>query len=183
MALLGDVGVTDDRTQLQPYARFILEQTAHVKAIPVWDAVYTKCCAALQRSRAKGRQDFYLGHDGWLHDSDSQQNWSGNDNSFREIHINQHCEHFSAAEKPVWQSSAFVVPMTTLKTDRSPIGDDIEPIESLREDVDMGNDEDEEPSEAQISQNQNESEESNDKRNKNMKIQDMLCGEIGVQLV
>ena len=26
--------------------------------------MYTKCCAVLQRSRAKDNQDFHLGHDG-----------------------------------------------------------------------------------------------------------------------
>ena len=33
----------------------------------------------------KGRQDFYLGHGGGYMISDSQQNWSRNDNPFCEI--------------------------------------------------------------------------------------------------
>ena len=34
-----------------------------------------------QRSLAKKNEDFCVKHNGGLHDSDSQQNWSGNDNS------------------------------------------------------------------------------------------------------
>ena len=64
-----------------------------------------------------------------------------------EVNRNQCCEQFSAAGKPVWQSSAFVSPTVTLKTDSAPIGDDIEPIEVPPEDVEMENDE-EEPMEA-----------------------------------
>ena len=45
----------------------------------------------------------------------------------------------------MWQSSTLVSPTTSLNTDLAPIGDDIEPIEAPREDVEMGNDEDEEP--------------------------------------
>ena len=37
-----------------------------------------------------------------------------------------------------------------LNTDPAPLGDDIEPSEALREDVEMGNDEDEKPLEAEV---------------------------------
>ena len=67
-----------------------------------------------------------------------------------EIHRNQNCEHFSAAGKRVWPSSAPVRPTKTLITDLAPIGDDIEPKEPAREDVEMGNEEDEEPLEAEV---------------------------------
>ena len=43
--------------------------------------VHKVLCSAAEVA-CKGRQDFYLGPDGELHDSDSQQNWSGNENSF-----------------------------------------------------------------------------------------------------
>ena len=38
----------------------------------------------------------------------------------------------------MWQSGALVSPTKTQNTDLAPIGDDIEPIEALREDVEMG---------------------------------------------
>ena len=50
----------------------------------------------------------------------------------------------------MWQSRSLVSPAETLNTDLAPIGDDIEPIEAPREDVEMGNDEDEEPLEAKF---------------------------------
>ena len=67
-----------------------------------------------------------------------------------EIHSYQHCEQFSATGKRLWQSSALVSPTKTLNRDVAPIGDDIEPVEAPREDVEMGNEEDEEPLEAEI---------------------------------
>ena len=50
----------------------------------------------------------------------------------------------------MWQSSAVESPTETLNTDLAPIGDDIEPIDVPREDVEMENDEDEEPLEAEV---------------------------------
>ena len=50
----------------------------------------------------------------------------------------------------MWQSSALVSPTKTLNTDLALIGDDIEPIEAPRGDVEMENDEDEEPLGAEI---------------------------------
>ena len=67
-----------------------------------------------------------------------------------EIHRHRYCEHFSAARKRVWQSSALASPTKTLNTDLAPIGGDSEPTEALREDVEMGNDEDEELLEAKV---------------------------------
>ena len=58
--------------------------------------------------------------------------------------------YFSATRKRVWQSSGLVSPTKVLHTDLGQIGDDIEPIEVPREDVEMENDEDEEPLEAEI---------------------------------
>ena len=49
-----------------------------------------------------------------------------------------------------WQSSAFGSPTKTLNRGVAPIGDDIEPVEKSRADVEMGNEEDEEPLEAEI---------------------------------
>ena len=46
--------------------------------------------------------------------------------------------------KRVWQSSALVRPTTTLNRDAVPIGDDIEPMEESRADVETGNEEEEE---------------------------------------
>ena len=48
------------------------------------------------------------------------------------------------------RASALVSPTEILNTDLAPIGDDIEPIETPREDVEMGNDEDEEPLNAEV---------------------------------
>ena len=50
----------------------------------------------------------------------------------------------------MWQSSALASPTTILNTDLAPSGDDVEPIEAPREDVEMGNEEDEEPLEAEV---------------------------------
>ena len=50
----------------------------------------------------------------------------------------------------MWQSSAPVSPTRILNTDLAPIGDDVEPIEAPREDVEMRNAEDEEPLEAKV---------------------------------
>ena len=44
----------------------------------------------------------------------------------------------------MWQSSALVSPMTTLNRDAVPIGDDIEPVEESRVDVETGYEEEEE---------------------------------------
>ena len=114
------------------------------------------------------------------------KNWSGNEDAFREIaelvrkktvhsslhrrqhrqflfeqrsatHRNQWCEQFSAVGQRVWHSIALVSPTKTLNKDVAPIGDDIEPSEALRENVEMRNDEHEEPF-------KNESEESHDSR-------------------
>ena len=41
-------------------------------------------------------------------------------------------------------------PTKTLNTDLAPIGDDVEPVEAPRGDVEMRNDEDEEPLEAEV---------------------------------
>ena len=60
---------------------------------------------------------------------------------------------------------------------------DTEPIEAPREDVEMEDDEGEEPLEAEAPKSKNESQESHESRNKNTKIQDMLCAEVGVVLV
>ena len=57
-----------------------------------------------------------------------------------EIHRNQYCEQSSATLKRLWQSGALVSPTKILNTDLVPIGDDVEPIEALREDVEMRND-------------------------------------------
>ena len=129
---------------------------------------------------------FLIGIRRQFRDSGAQQHWPGNKDTFRkigelvrkktvhgsrhrrkplhylleqrsEVHRNQHCEHFSAGGKRVWQSSALVSPTNTLNTDLAPIGDDIDPIEAPRDDVEMGNDEDEEPLEAGGSQSKNES--------------------------
>ena len=62
--------------------------------------------------------------------------------STSEVNRNPYCEQFSAAGKRVWQSSALVSPTKTLNTDQAPIGDDIEPIEASREDVETRSDED-----------------------------------------
>ena len=67
-----------------------------------------------------------------------------------EVNRNQCCEQRSAVGKRVWQSSALVSPTTTLNTDLASFGDDTEPVEVPREDVEMGNDEDEETLEAEV---------------------------------
>ena len=139
--------------------------------------VHKVFCSAAEIAR-KGRQRFLLGTRRWIHDPGSQQHWSRNENSFweigelvwkgrthpsvsrkqqnqflpeprSEIHRDQSCEQRSAVGKRVWQSSALVSPTKTLNRDVAPIGDDIEPIEVPRADVEMGNDEDEEPLEAE----------------------------------
>ena len=56
----------------------------------------------------------------------------------------------SVARKRVWESGALVSPTKTLNTDLTTIGDDLEQVEALREDVEIGNDEDEEPLEAEV---------------------------------
>ena len=60
------------------------------------------------------------------------------------------CKELSAVGKRGWQSSALVSSTKTLNRDVAPIGDDIEPVEESRADVEMGNEEDEEPLEAEI---------------------------------
>ena len=129
------------------------------------------------RSRVQQATRFLLGLRCWFHDSGTHQNWQRKEDAFRkvgelvrkktfipvymednifnflleqirEIDRNQYCENLSAAGKRVWQSSALVSPTKTLNTDLVPLGDDIEPIEALREDVGMGNEEDEEPVES-----------------------------------
>ena len=62
----------------------------------------------------------------------------------------KYCEQISAAGKRLWHSSALASPANILNTDLTPTGDDIEPIEALREDVKMGSDEVEEPLEADV---------------------------------
>ena len=81
-----------------------------------------------------------------------------------ETHRDQQSEQRSAVGKRVWQSSALLSPTKTLKRDLAPIGDDIEPIEAPREDVEKVKDEDEETSEGRGSQSKNESEESHESR-------------------
>ena len=81
-----------------------------------------------------------------------------------EVHRNQYCEQLSAAGKRIWQSSARVSPTKTLNGDVAPIGDDIEPMEALREDVELGNDEDVVPLEAEVPRERIESEESHEQR-------------------
>ena len=49
----------------------------------------------------------------------------------------------------MWQRGALVSPAETLNKDVAPIGDDTEPIETPREKVELGNDEDEEKLEAE----------------------------------
>ena len=97
----------------------------------------------------------------------------------REVHRNRYCGQFSAARKRVWQSIAPISPTRALNTDLAPIGDDFEPIEAPREDIEMGNDENEEPIGSTGSQSKNESEESHESR----ESKDMLCTEIVVLLV
>ena len=140
--------------------------------------MYTRFSAVLQRSRAKDDKDFYLGHDRGYMIPIHSNFWSRNENTFweigelvwkerthssvsrnqhfqflpeprSEIHRDQKCEQRSAVGKRVWQSSALVSPTKTLNRDVAPIGDDIEPIEVPRADVEMGNDDDEEPLEAE----------------------------------
>ena len=120
----------------------------------------------------KGRQDFYLGHDGGYRIPIHSKIGQGNENSFREIgefawkkrthsslsrkqhlqflpeprseiHRDQQCERCSAVGKRVWQSSALVSPTKAMDRDVAPVGDDIEPNGESRADV--GNDENEEP--------------------------------------
>ena len=50
----------------------------------------------------------------------------------------------------MWQISALASPANILNTDLAPIGDDIEPIEAPREDVESGKGEVEEPLEADV---------------------------------
>ena len=57
------------------------------------------------------------------------------------------CEGESTVGKRVWQSSALVSPTTNLNRDVAPIGDDIEPMEESRADVET---EEEESLEAEI---------------------------------
>ena len=87
------------------------------------------------------------------------------------------CEELSAVGIRGWQSSALVRPTKTLNRDVAPIGDDIEPVEESRADVEMGNEEDEEPLEAETPRVKNPT------TNKNIKIQDMLSTGVGVLLV
>ena len=119
--------------------------------------VHKVLCSAAEIA-CERRQDFNLGHDGG---SDSQQNWSGNENSCLEIgelawkersHSSSKttfsilsCEELSAVGKRGWQSSALVSPAKALNRDEAPIGDDFEPVGESRADVEMGNEEDEEP--------------------------------------
>ena len=49
-----------------------------------------------------------------------------------------------------WQNSALESPTKTLNRDVAPTGDDIEPVEESRADVEMGSEEDEEPLEAEV---------------------------------
>ena len=70
-----------------------------------------------------------------------------------EIHRDQQCEQCSALSCEELsavgkRSSALVSPTKTLNRDVAPIGDDIEPIQESRADVEMGNDE--EPVDAEI---------------------------------
>ena len=114
-----------------------------------------------------------------IHDSSAPQNWPCSEGAFRkigelvrkkpahsslrrrqhlqfllvqrsEIHRNQYCAQFSAAGKRVWQSSALVSPTKNSEDGSGPIGDDVEPIEAHREDVEMGNGEDAGPLEAGV---------------------------------
>ena len=140
--------------------------------------VHKVSCSAAEIA-CKGRQYFYLGHDGefmiLIHSKIGQGmrihfeqwvNWHGKNElilvyfdkqhfqflreSRSEIHRDQQCEQVSAVGKGVWQSSALVSPTKTLNRDVAPIGDDIEPVGESRADVEMGNEEDEELLEAEI---------------------------------
>ena len=62
------------------------------------------------------------------------------------------------------QKGALVSPTKTLSRDVAPNGDDIEPVEESRADIEMGNEEDEEPLEAEIPRVRNESKEPNEQR-------------------
>ena len=55
------------------------------------------------------------------------------------------CKEESTVGKRVWQSSALVSPGPALNRDAVPIGDDIEPMEESRADVETGNEEEESP--------------------------------------
>ena len=63
-----------------------------------------------------------------------------------ETHRNQHYEQFSELGKRAWQSSVRI----TLNQDVARIGDGIEPLDALRENVEMRNDEDEQPLDAEV---------------------------------
>ena len=63
------------------------------------------------------------------------------------------------------------------------LGDDVEPIETRREHVDMKNDEDEKPLEAHIPRARIKFEVPRVEGNKSMKVQDMLGADIGMLLV
>ena len=64
-----------------------------------------------------------------------------------------------------------------------PKGDDVEPIEAHREDVEMRNDEDEEPLEAEVLRARMNTRVPPVERNNNMKILDMLSADVVVLLV
>ena len=51
--------------------------------------IHKVLCSAAEIA-CKGRQDFYLGHDGGYMISYSQQNWSKNENSFSDFFLNWH---------------------------------------------------------------------------------------------
>ena len=92
----------------------------------------------------QGCQDFYLGSDG-----------GGCISEIGEL-VRKTTAHSSQRRrqhrqfKRAWQSSKLVSPTKTLNTDLAPSSDDIEPVQVLREDVEMANDEDEEPLEAEV---------------------------------
>ena len=145
--------------------------------------VCTKCCAALQK----------LGHDGvfmiQIHSKISQEmrtlfqhlvNEYGRKQVIpvypRTQHLsflleqrseNQHYEQVSAFGKRAWQSSLRI----TLNQDVARIGDGIEPLDALRENVEMRNDEDERPLDAEVPRARlNPKNRTNREKNKNMKI-------------
>ena len=122
------------------------------------------------RDRAQGTTSFLIGTRWWVHDPDSQQKWSRNEKSFRELGR-------SAVGKRAWQKQCAREPNENSEYD-------IEPIGVSRADVEMGNEEDEESLEAEIPRvRMNPKNPTSRERNKNMKIQDMLFTGVGVRLV
>ena len=158
---------------------FFMVELGSSKDTTKTDCSVQKVLCSAAEIACKGRQDFYLEHDGGhmilIHNKIGQGmrvhfekwvNWHGK-NELISVYLEYNIFNFylnrevkltetnnvndadHCLAKNCKQSSSLVSPAKTLKRDVAPSDDDIEPVGESRADVEMGNEEDEEPLEAE----------------------------------